>query len=106
MSVFQEVLNAGVDGLLPSVITNIVSSFFDLMKVNKLLVVESLFRIRDKDTKNAILTNYDFMPETQEVPLEGDTADQITAEVDDDEPPRRNFQVKKWTLMEDKILLE
>ena len=106
LSVFESVLNAGIDGLLPTVITNIVSSFFELMKTNKLLVVESLFRIRDKDTKNAILTNYDFMPETQELPVEGDTADQITAEADEDEPMSRSFQVKKWTLMEDKILLE
>jgi hypothetical protein len=68
LSIFEPVLSAPVvHQHLTDVITKVVHEFFELLKVNRLLIVESLFRIRDKDVKNQILTNYESLPETRDL---------------------------------------
>jgi hypothetical protein len=45
--------------LLKEVLTRIVGEFFEAMKVNRLLAVESLFRFQSRDQKENILNNYE-----------------------------------------------
>jgi len=88
LNIFNNILNdRTIDSSLKElqqVVAEITHKFFELMKTNRLVVVEALFRIKDRATKNLILSNYE--------------------ELELDQEPELSETV--WTREEDELLVE
>ncbi|CAG9324990.1 unnamed protein product [Blepharisma stoltei] len=103
INIFDEILNDKTSKNNPKykdiyhLVSTIVTRFFALFEKNRLLVVESLFKISDKNIKNQILSNYEGISTTN-------AEDQ---DMDENIYSQPNKEKKtKWAREEDEILID
>lgn len=106
LNIFDEILNDKNSKSNPKykdiylLVSSVVAKFFGLFEKNRLLVVESLFKISDKNIKNQILNNYDGLPSYTQT-NEGDL------EMDENLFSQPGKEKKtKWTRDEDEVIIE